>query len=116
MFEPFLSIAVAGTSDGSAAVQDPESAKELGAEHKEPDKRMLSGTAEQIEMYEKREEELKQQYKRQCEEMELDFREPFGRLEHEKNDYKTGGTMRRRRSNEFFPPNSEFKVFSLNSE
>ena len=84
--------------------------------YEEPEKRMPSGTAEQIEMHEKREEELEQQHKRECEKMELDFREQLGKLEQEINDYKTGGTMKRSDSKEFLTPNSEFKVFSLNSE
>ena len=107
---------MAETSQGGAAVQHQDSVKETGTEDEKPEKRMPSGTAEQTETYEKREEELKQHYRRKCEKMELDFREQLGKLEQEINDYKTGGTMRRSDSKELLPPNSEFKVFSLNSE
>ncbi|XP_031419356.1 uncharacterized protein LOC116219739 [Clupea harengus] len=72
--------------------------------YEEFEKRMPSGTAEQTETYEKREEELKQHYRRKCEKMELDFREQLGKLEQEINDYKTGGTMRRSASKELLPP------------
>ena len=63
--------------------------------YEEFEKRMPSGTAEQIEMYEKREEELKQHYRRKCEKMELDFREPIRKLKQEINAYKTKKRMRR---------------------
>ena len=106
---------MAGTGQGSAAVQHQDSVKGMGAENEESQNRMPGWTAEQIKMY-KMIVEVNQLYRRKPEKMELDFREPFGRLEQEKNDYKTGGTMRRRRSNEFLPPHSEFKVFSPNSE
>ncbi|XP_031419754.1 GTPase IMAP family member 9-like isoform X2 [Clupea harengus] len=72
--------------------------------YEESEKRMQR-IANQIGMHEKRVEELEQLYRGKCEKMELDFREQLGKLEQEINDYKSGGTMKRRSSSEFLPPN-----------
>ena len=97
---------MAETSQGGAAVQHQDSVKETGTEDEESEKGMPSWTAEQIKMY-KKIVKVNQLYKRKPEKMELDFREQLRKLEQEINDYKTGGTMKRRSSSEFLPPNSE---------